>query len=101
SSRRRHTRWPRDWSSDVCSSDLGGEPLAHKDLAGMVRYAAERGIHPMICTNGSLWTEQNMRSLANDGLSSVIMSIDAHDVTRHEIGRASCRERGEMAGGEV
>src|SRR5207253_7674863 len=28
SSRRRHTRWPRDWSSDVCSSDLnqGGKP---------------------------------------------------------------------------
>src|SRR5207253_4742762 len=24
SSRRRHTRWPRDWSSDVCSSDLRG-----------------------------------------------------------------------------
>src|SRR6266508_185474 len=24
SSRRRHTRWPRDWSSDVCSSDVGG-----------------------------------------------------------------------------
>src|SRR5207253_7899188 len=22
---RRHTRWPRDWSSDVCSSDLAGE----------------------------------------------------------------------------
>src|SRR5690625_5668091 len=48
SSRRRHTRWPRDWSSDVCSSDLvedvgvGGEtarlvalgllePLGHVD----------------------------------------------------------------------
>src|SRR5690625_6213604 len=30
SSRRRHTRWPRDWSSDVCSSDLtrGGNVLA-------------------------------------------------------------------------
>src|SRR5437660_5717952 len=25
SSRRRHTRWPRDWSSDVCSSDLAGQ----------------------------------------------------------------------------
>src|SRR5690625_5090535 len=24
SSRRQHTRWPRDWSSDVCSSDLDG-----------------------------------------------------------------------------
>src|SRR5690625_7977606 len=23
SSRRRHTIWPRDWSSDVCTSDLG------------------------------------------------------------------------------
>src|SRR5207253_6695546 len=25
-SRRRHTRWPRDWSSDVCSSDLASDP---------------------------------------------------------------------------
>src|SRR5207253_7623022 len=31
SSRRRHTRWPRDWSSDVCSSDL-------------LRYLQERGV---------------------------------------------------------
>src|SRR5690625_439706 len=42
SSRRRHTRWPRDWSSDVCSSDLKtiheindkafqGTVLAHND----------------------------------------------------------------------
>src|SRR5207253_4300306 len=28
SSRRRHTRWPRDWSSDVCSSDLGHRAVA-------------------------------------------------------------------------
>src|SRR5690625_6608704 len=28
SSRRGHTRWPRDWSSDVCSSDLGPDLLA-------------------------------------------------------------------------
>ena len=34
---------------------VGGEPLVHKDLAAMTRYAAEQGIHPMICTNGSLW----------------------------------------------
>jgi MoaA/NifB/PqqE/SkfB family radical SAM enzyme len=66
---------------------VGGEPLAHKDLRAMTRYAAERGIHPMICTNGSLWTDQNMRELASDGLSSVIMSIDAHDVAKHEKNR--------------
>src|SRR5690625_5763881 len=32
SSRRRHTRWPRDWSSDVCSSDLIQQTY-HKDNA--------------------------------------------------------------------
>src|SRR5438876_6518291 len=28
SSRRRHTRWTGDWSSDVCSSDLGRDHQA-------------------------------------------------------------------------
>src|SRR4051794_41435959 len=46
SSRRRHTRWTGDWSSDVCSSDLssdgsqrvatetGDEDVANRDLGG-------------------------------------------------------------------
>src|SRR6266487_5777389 len=29
SSRRRHTRWTGDWSSDVCSSDLGHAVLEY------------------------------------------------------------------------
>src|SRR5207253_5415182 len=32
SSRRRHTSWPRDWSSDVCSSDLFFEISARCNL---------------------------------------------------------------------
>src|SRR5439155_12890379 len=32
SSRRRHTRWPRDWSSDVCSSDLAHVERASIDV---------------------------------------------------------------------
>src|SRR3989449_7928502 len=32
SSRRRHTRCSRDWSSDVCSSDLETITLAEKDI---------------------------------------------------------------------
>src|SRR5690625_4241738 len=39
SSRRRHTRWPRDWSSDVCSSDLSAKDVKAK--------MDELGIHPM------------------------------------------------------
>src|SRR5699024_11766553 len=38
SSRRRHTRSKRDWSSDVCSSDLGLQPqvLAVGPVGGVV-----------------------------------------------------------------
>src|SRR5690606_41095812 len=35
SSRRRHTRFSRDWSSDVCSSDLAPRP--RKRQAGALR----------------------------------------------------------------
>src|SRR5207245_6806048 len=36
SSRRRHTRCYRDWSSDVCSSDLGERK--HADARGIERH---------------------------------------------------------------
>src|SRR5439155_17056862 len=36
SSRRRHTRWPRDWSSDVCSSDLlTASPISTSPIDGI------------------------------------------------------------------
>src|SRR5690625_7944349 len=37
SSRRRHTSWPRDWSSDVCSSDL----LQESHVSGLRRLQLE------------------------------------------------------------
>src|SRR5206468_7511424 len=41
SSRRRHTRSDRDWSSDVCSSDLrGGDRTGLRRLAPVPRPAA-------------------------------------------------------------
>src|SRR5207302_4152416 len=41
SSRRRHTRFSRDWSSDVCSSDLGErfEPRLLATAGAYVRFA--------------------------------------------------------------
>src|SRR5437870_8922139 len=36
SSRRRHTRWPRDWSSDVCSSDLERRDLVRQQERQLV-----------------------------------------------------------------
>src|SRR5438876_11799673 len=37
SSRRRHTRWTGDWSSDVCSSDLRLQRPVHVGRAGRRR----------------------------------------------------------------
>src|SRR5690625_7600849 len=47
SSRRRHTRWPRDWSSDVCSSDLyrfdaEGDLVSARDPEGHAEHYAYR-----------------------------------------------------------
>src|SRR5690348_3745918 len=37
SSRRRHTRWTGDWSSDVCSSDLQVRVALGSQAAGLIR----------------------------------------------------------------
>src|SRR2546422_6220617 len=42
SSRRRHTRCSRDWSSDVCSSDLRGSPSSTP-----IRWASRGSIHAL------------------------------------------------------
>src|SRR5207302_4863095 len=45
SSRRRHTRFSRDWSSDVCSSDL--DDFAHGEIA------PPRSVRSLSCTTRS------------------------------------------------
>src|SRR5580704_19321984 len=41
SSRRRHTRWTGDWSSDVCSSDLGAQQVVESSI-GLLRASEAR-----------------------------------------------------------
>src|SRR6266487_3177015 len=43
SSRRRHTRWTGDWSSDVCSSDLGKWELEALEVEESAGLAATNG----------------------------------------------------------
>src|SRR5690625_7305900 len=75
-SRRRHTSWPRDWSSDVCSSDLiPGRPIGHLG-----------GSHPTRPTDGPSETPARLRAARRP------------DSCQRQIGRASCREREEVAG---
>src|SRR3712207_7779454 len=51
SSRRRHTRYWRDWSSDVCSSDLNAElaPLKSFVLPGGTPAAAQLHVCRTVC----------------------------------------------------
>src|SRR5699024_11247722 len=89
SSRRRHTRSKRDWSSDVCSSDL-------LLLAGV-----RPGTYPR---SGSvhlrLWLAEHIAdlaaavSVASAPWVSWYARLLGNSVGRDEIGRASCRERG-------
>src|SRR5206468_4566758 len=44
SSRRRHTRSDRDWSSDVCSSDLASVARSRKRRVVRSGVAGERGV---------------------------------------------------------
>src|SRR5690606_40524596 len=45
-SRRRHTRFSRDWSSDVCSSDLDYAPLRDKHMHAEVPCEWVEATHP-------------------------------------------------------
>src|SRR5207237_7022187 len=75
SSRRRHTRFKCDWSSDVCSSDLN---LVGRDARGLRVHPQARGAR-----------QRSMGRQASAGQER--RGVDQHDA--REIGRASCRER--------
>src|SRR5690625_6447494 len=59
SSRRRHTSWPRDWSSDVCSSDLS--PEAKRTELSHTPPRSSVGDDPSIHTHR--WRQGVLRSL--------------------------------------
>src|SRR5437870_8300423 len=69
SSRRRHTRWPRDWSSDVCSSDLlllpGTDPSALTVCAAYGKLGLEFYEGQTITRAGSIpgWVVEHGRPL--------------------------------------
>src|SRR5207249_6920112 len=93
-----HTRSKRDWSSDVCSSDLLPTPQFAARLAPMrkpIGSAADSNLLIDIEATGHLLSAP--RGL--DHFVSAIRTAKADVVvldplySTHEIGRASCRER--------
>src|SRR2546422_9411890 len=87
SSRRRHTRCSRDWSSDVCSSDLVGRPRTRR----------RRGVQLPAGVSGDRGC-RDPGGASHGGERRGRRSASAGGELR-EIGRASCRERGVDLGG--
>src|SRR5690554_7382937 len=92
SSSRQHTRCGRDWSSDVCSSDLNdGHDLR---LARTDGTTAGTQIIPEINSGGANVTDVKSQMAVLNG--EIYMSL-AHEFDGYElwkkIGRASCREK--------
>src|SRR5206468_7977831 len=96
SSRRRHTRSDRDWSSDVCSSDLWTIWLIANGAAGRSGWSRSHAPSASLisCSHSSSW--EAGRALSAGKAPTI---PDVHWAIK--IGRASCRERVEVSGGAV
>src|SRR3989440_6087345 len=97
SSRRRHTRSDRDWSSDVCSSDLELEHLPQLARGGVVLPEKTPRARDAPYRRLDLVLERlhaGGRDLADDEVAVTIEHEPRQQVRLAEqIGRASCRER--------
>jgi MoaA/NifB/PqqE/SkfB family radical SAM enzyme len=67
-------------------SFFGGEPLLHPRLADMIAMAAARNMGPAVITNGWL-LPQLVDKLAEAGLRTVYISVDASTIADHEANR--------------
>src|SRR5690606_39534607 len=93
SRRRRHTRFSRDWSSDVCSSDLnvlipgvGGSGVTTLGaLLGMAAHLEGKG-----CT---VLDQAGLAQKFGPVVTHVRIAAKQDDIYAVQIGRASCRER--------
>src|SRR5438874_1990672 len=97
SSRRRHTRSLRDWSSDVCSSDLGPWSLQSLSVATHDNQPARVTIK-LAHTDGRVVAEEQVADGPVDALVKAIdhaTGIHAHVRTRSEERRVGkeCRCR--------
>src|SRR5687768_10647969 len=87
SSRRRHTRCSRDWSSDVCSSDLPGSAV------GVTRQLVLRLRGDVLLQRGFRDPELPARDALHLLLRARVGSRLPDERLDDQIGRASCRER--------
>src|SRR5690606_41021973 len=88
SSRRRHTRFSRDWSSDVCSSDLLATELEAAEAASPPDATKVAGLKALIQQTDAEYTRVQKAVSESPAFRTAIAATIGN-----QIGRASCRGR--------
>src|SRR5690606_40454118 len=88
-SRRRHTRFSRDWSSDVCSSDLAGAVTVYAQAKTFTAVSGSGAVE--IRSNGQINTTDFDLDLS--GSSKVNLDLNAANVTTDASGSSRSEER--------
>src|SRR5690606_40022451 len=92
----RHTRFSRDWSSDVCSSDL-------EDMQAAAEKIHAHGAEFVVIKGGKQLKHDKAADLLFDGKKHYLLTSEKTDTSYNhgagctfaaaiKIGRASCRE---------
>src|SRR5207237_6188081 len=97
SSRRRHTRFKCDWSSDVCSSDLSPKVAVINETMARLYFPGGSPI------GRRFGIESDPAHAADFEVIGVVKDAkyESLDERPQQIGRASCRERVKSAAGTV
>src|SRR5699024_11809445 len=90
SSRRRHTRSKRDWSSDVCSSDLPRDTKHIKKID--LFFKMQANLQQQIVKRLNLFSN-DLHSKSESVVRDQQADQNSNNLWLKQIGRASCRER--------
>src|SRR5690606_39932109 len=98
------TSFSRDWSSDVCSSDLSDTYSSEEILSAGHQFfgSVAQGLASVIEQAFEQYGQPNAYILGQEGGGALFIGAEYGDGTMYtrnaEIGRASCRESVQMAG---
>src|SRR5690606_40166971 len=97
---RRHTSFSRDWSSDVCSSDLTVLRVESAAAGRTVVFRTGAGPEQRVVVEAILVAAGRRPNIEGLGLERIGVRAGPEGIEvspRLEIGRAPCRERGRTA----
>jgi len=62
----------------------GGEPLLRSDIFDLARYGSTKGFRMVMATNGTLITEETIKSMKASGIQRISISLDGPDSETHD-----------------